>query len=476
MITYILKSSLSLLFLFGLYWFLLRKEKFFVFNRFFLITSIVFSLVVPIVPTIPLPVNFQISQKFEKIVSVFDHSNTPNALSQNDIYVFSDQSNNTVNSSLIELSDILLIIYIVGVIIFLFRFLSNIYNILHQIKLSEKIKYPGYKLALSESQTSTHCFFNTIFINKQDYLKNIIDEDLLNHEIEHIKQWHSLDILFLEIIRSIYWFNPIILLYRKAVITNHEYLSDNIVILNHNDVKSYSEKLLNFIIYRDNIPLTSGFSHSLTMKRLIMMTKTNSKSFFTRIKIVITLSLVLFYFFLLSCNHSNKQSDTYILPSNVNISSGHDPNWKLSKKDSLYIDSFDRGTVVYQTNFESELWRWKAILEKHKINFNEFNYKMTFDRKSFDTVRVYYLELGIIDTLKDNKATLKNAIILSKYFLGDDYWILTAQTLFHDFENYLYVAKNGSIKNYNLNTPIDKPLSGHQFESQHHNIKKTIIY
>ena len=190
MITYILKSSLSLLFLFGLYWFLLRKEKFFVFNRFFLITSIVFSLVVPIVPTIPPPVNFQISQKFEKIVSIFDHSNTPNALSQNDIYVFSDQSNNTVNSSSIELSDILLIIYIVGVIIFLFRFLSNIYNILHQIKLSEKIKYPGYKLALSESQTNPHCFFNIIFINKHDYLKKIIDEDLLNHEIEHIKQWH----------------------------------------------------------------------------------------------------------------------------------------------------------------------------------------------------------------------------------------------------------------------------------------------
>jgi len=476
MITYILKSSLSLLFLFGLYWFLLRKEKFFVFNRFFLITSIVFSLVVPIVPTIPLPVNFQISQKFEKIVSTFDHSNTPNALSHNDIYVFSDQSNNTKNSSSIELSDILLIIYTVGVIIFLFRFLSNIYYILHQIKLSEKIKYPGYKLALSESQTNTHCFFNTIFINKQDYLKKIIDEDLLNHEIEHIKQWHSLDILFVEIIRSLYWFNPIILLYRKAIILNHEYLSDNGVIRNNNDIKSYSEKLLNFIVCRDNIPLTSGYSHSLTLKRLLMMTKTNSKSLFTRIKIVITLSLVLFYFFLLSCNHSNKQSDTYILPSNVNISSGHDSNWKLSKKDSLYIDAFDRATVVYQTNFENELWRWKAILEKHKINLNEFNHKMTFERKSFDTVRVYYLELGIFDTLKDNEVTLKNALVLSKYFLGDDYWILTAQTLFHDFKNYLHVAKNGSVKNYNLNTPIDKPLRGHQFESQHHNIKKTIIY
>ena len=56
MIVYILKSSLSLIILFGLYWFLLRKEKLFEFNRFFLILSVVFSLLVPF---ISIPVNFQ---------------------------------------------------------------------------------------------------------------------------------------------------------------------------------------------------------------------------------------------------------------------------------------------------------------------------------------------------------------------------------------------------------------------------------
>ena len=49
MILYILKSSLSLLILFGIYWFLLRKEKLFRFNRFFLVFSIVFSLIMPII-------------------------------------------------------------------------------------------------------------------------------------------------------------------------------------------------------------------------------------------------------------------------------------------------------------------------------------------------------------------------------------------------------------------------------------------
>ena len=62
MTAYIIKSSVSLLLLFGLYWFLLRKEKLFVFNRFFLVASVVFSLVVPF---ISIPVNFQTTPRLK---------------------------------------------------------------------------------------------------------------------------------------------------------------------------------------------------------------------------------------------------------------------------------------------------------------------------------------------------------------------------------------------------------------------------
>ncbi len=65
MITYIFKSSLSLIILFGLYWFLLRKEKLFVFNRFFLVASVVFSLIVPF---ISIPVNLRVTPQLEEII------------------------------------------------------------------------------------------------------------------------------------------------------------------------------------------------------------------------------------------------------------------------------------------------------------------------------------------------------------------------------------------------------------------------
>ena len=69
MTTYIIKSSVSLLLMFGLYWFLLRKEKLFVFNRFFLVGSVVFSLIVPF---ISIPVNFQVTTQLNELIPAYN--------------------------------------------------------------------------------------------------------------------------------------------------------------------------------------------------------------------------------------------------------------------------------------------------------------------------------------------------------------------------------------------------------------------
>ena len=72
MTAYIIKSTVSLLLMFGLYWFLLRKEKLFVFNRFFLVISVVFSLLMPF---ISIPVNFQIAPQLNEIIPAYNNVN-----------------------------------------------------------------------------------------------------------------------------------------------------------------------------------------------------------------------------------------------------------------------------------------------------------------------------------------------------------------------------------------------------------------
>ncbi len=128
MIAYIIKSSISLLLMFGLYWFLLRKEKLFVFNRFFLIVSVVFSLVLPF---ISIPVNFQIAPQLNEIIPSYNYV-APEVIVADNI-VPSDlnisQPNVEKETTSISIFTILLVLYISGVILFLIRFLRNIYLI-----------------------------------------------------------------------------------------------------------------------------------------------------------------------------------------------------------------------------------------------------------------------------------------------------------------------------------------------------------
>ncbi len=305
MTAYIIKSSLSLLLLFGLYWFLLRKEKLFVFNRFFLVASVVFSLIVPF---INIPANVQESQNLGKIIATIEYSISYINPAQEVIIqnINSKPSLVEVKSSGIDTSAILMIVYISGVILFLLRFLKNIYFIFHQIKLSEKISFNGHSLVLTNDKDNPYCFFNYIFINKKDYKNLKIDDQLLSHELEHVKQYHSVDIVFIELIKIFYWFNPVYLLYDRAIRINHEYLADHRVIQNEHDIKSYSERLLSFIFCRSTIPLTSGSKHSFIKKRLLMMTKSRSKGIYYGFRITVALCMILVFFFLLSFKQSNK--------------------------------------------------------------------------------------------------------------------------------------------------------------------------
>jgi len=296
--------------MFGLYWLLLRKEKLFVFNRVFLIFSVLFSLALPF---ISIPISIQNSEpqgSMKKTLSSVIPAYSP---VQN---TFGSTINQSFNKSeplqvplngRISYSQILILLYIAGVLLLLVRFIRNIFFLSHQMQISEKITYSGQKLVLTNNQINPFCFFNTIFVSKQDYLNDQIAEELLSHEIEHIRQSHSADVIFIELVKIIYWFNPILILYSKAIRVNHEYLADNAVTKGSSDIKSYAEKLINYIGSKRNIPLTSGFNPSLTRKRLLMLTKSRSGMINYGARIFVTLNLATALLLILSFKPSYSQ-------------------------------------------------------------------------------------------------------------------------------------------------------------------------
>lgn len=294
MTAYIIKSSVSLLLMFGLYWFLLRQVKLFKFNRVFLIFSIIFSLAQPF---ISIPVSIRIKEPQGKILTTLNSALPSYSSEQNPASNLTSQSFNETVPLLAPVSDginfskIFLLLYITGIILLLVRFLKNFFFLYHQMRMSEKFTYSGQKLVLTNHQINPFCFFNTIFVSKRDYLNNAIAEELLTHELEHIRQLHSIDIIFIEIVKIIYWFNPILILYSRAIRVNHEYLADNGVIRSSSDIKDYADKLINYISCKRNVPLTSGFNPSMTRKRLIMLTKSRSGMINYGARIFVTLNL-----------------------------------------------------------------------------------------------------------------------------------------------------------------------------------------
>lgn len=313
MIAYIIKSSLSLILLYGLYWFLLRREKLFNFNRFFLIFSLIFSLLIPL---ISIRVNTKNHEAQKNIITALNNNIAVVIKNQNSNSNIKYQPNTEIESSIEKFSSgisymkILSILYTTGVVLLLVRFLRNIFFISHQKRISEKITYSGHKIVLIDNQINPFCFFNTIFVNKQEYLNNNIAKDLLAHEVEHIKQSHSIDVIFIELIQIIYWFNPVLILYNRAIRINHEYLADNGVIRATPDINNYANNLINFISCKRNIPMTSGFNPSLTRKRLVMLTKTGSGKINDSLRIFFASVFVVASFLFLSCFPAKSQSTT----------------------------------------------------------------------------------------------------------------------------------------------------------------------
>lgn len=281
MIDFLIKSTISLLILLLFYHLILEKEKMFSFNRYFLLVSLFFSLAVPFA-------SFEIQQEIPVLYN--------NIIQQQTIKA-DNLSNQTevVKITAIEETNYLLyyvwFIYISITLVLSFRFIRNIYKITSKAKGAKVIKQQDARLVLLTEETLPYTFWNSIYINQSDYENRQIEQELFTHEIAHVKQKHTIDVIFVEILKTLFWFNPIFILYKKAIQLNHEFLADENVLSTHRDISFYQNLLLNKIGSSQPFILTSNFNFLVIKKRLIMMTKNTSKAKATLVKFAL---LVLF--------------------------------------------------------------------------------------------------------------------------------------------------------------------------------------
>jgi len=160
---------------------------------------------------------------------------------------------------------------------FAFDFVVNILQLTRKIRTNTRITATNSTIILIEEKLVPHSFFHFIFLNKDEYDQQKISDQILAHEITHVRQLHSLDVLVIEFLKRLFWFNPIFRLYKEAIQLNHEYLADESVIQASGDIVSYQQLLVQ-VAGLKTIKLASNLNFHLTKKRLVMMSRKVSKT------------------------------------------------------------------------------------------------------------------------------------------------------------------------------------------------------
>jgi TonB family protein len=257
-IQYLQQSAICLALLYGIYGIFLRRDTLFLANRIYLLLSVAVSILIPFV---------RIS------------SGNPGLLNTAVVYL----NQVTVTPGKTGMLDIrsagwmeaCRIIYFTGVIILLTRLLIRIIRIGRLVKHSGIARREGLRLVFIDKKYPPFSCFNLIFLSPSDTDDKSL-QAILDHERVHIRQGHTIDLLFTELLIILQWFNPFAWLTGRSVRAVHEFLADEGALRTGISMKDYRQLLLDHTIgFRFN-SLANNFNVSLIKKRLAMMTKKRS--------------------------------------------------------------------------------------------------------------------------------------------------------------------------------------------------------
>ncbi len=265
LVNYLLESGVSLT-LFALVFVLfLRKETFFRTNRLFLLISVLFSLLLPllVIPVLaPQPVLLP-------EVTVTPYRNLLET-----VLVERQRFSGNVEQFVIS-SRLIVNIWLAGVLVMLVISLFRVGQILLIIRKGKVTDAGDFKMVLNGRESNPFSFLNYLFI-PEDYAQIPGYDRIVYHEREHIRQGHTYDLLLLDILLVFQWFNPFIWLLKRAVRENHEYLVDRAVLRSGMTPAEYKNLLLSEVV-GSKVFAAHHFNYSLLKNRFKMMTKLPSR-------------------------------------------------------------------------------------------------------------------------------------------------------------------------------------------------------
>ena len=269
MVTNLILTFVATMILYFAYKLLFRNSNRFQLNRIILLTISIFAFALPFIR-----ISIE-GQQFQEM---------PSFKQEMDVIFYSDAMIEApVETKTLSITDIISYIYIIGVVFFLMKFVYNIFKI-YKIKAGKKIEtIDNVNFIYTNESHVPFSFLKNIYIPKDN-----LDEMIIKHEMSHVKNHHSVDVILMEIMIAFQWFNPFIRMINNELKSNHEFIADSEAIKNEDEKSNYMMLLLQQCTADDFSTIANNFSFLLTKKRISMITK-NQKVKGSVIKVLLTL-------------------------------------------------------------------------------------------------------------------------------------------------------------------------------------------
>ncbi len=354
---------------------ILKRETFFQWNRSYLIFSSVLAYIIPLV-------------KFESV-----RRNIP----QEYIVMLPEVmlSPSTYIEKQVDFSVILFTvfkwIFLIGIVFTALLFMYKLVQIIKLISISDSERKKDYSLVFLKKENTAFSFFRYIFLGKTAHQK----DNIIKHELIHVKQKHSLDLLFFELQKIVFWFNPYSYLYQSRIAEVHEFIADSKTI-NQKDKTTYFQNMLAETFQVDKLTFVNSFNkRTLIKKRIMMLAKNNSKEIL-KFKYLLIIPLLIGMLVYTSCenNESVKTLQKVNEKRNLTVYIGDDVNTKMIKLDTRESDKesyFDWYLIGAKPQGKEIFYDDLSVEEKEEFDNNSY---FNSQGKNFRSYRFFEMENG----------------------------------------------------------------------------------
>ena len=328
--------------MFAYYLLFLKDKTFHHYNRFYLLFSVVISMILPLVKVSYFTI--ETNKNLYLLLSRFNQTQT--------------QTNNydiTIYSIFYAIIGVVSVTFLIKI----FLGILKINSIKNQFP---KETIEGIKFYQTNLNNAPFSFFRNLFWKKSIEINSPVGQQILKHEMVHIEQKHSWDKLLMQVSKSVFWFNPVFYFINKEINLIHEYLADNKAV-KKSDTRAFAQMLLESHFSGSVIPVTSPFLSSNLKKRLKMLTKNQTKYSYARKLFALPILFFMVFAYMVNAKNREITETNNAIEIAVKQIKMDTIQPKQSEFDSL-ANNHQRQTKAYSDALQEDHLRMKAISKK----------------------------------------------------------------------------------------------------------------